>query len=121
MLLISSVRVMLETWGTFDITQWLFLARYHPLPVFREHRLSSATGYRHPITLLTRLPVDLGSREVLRSVNHHLMCPSEHICWRRKTFSYASDERGIRFLIATLVVDLVLLKLQLLLGVILRG
>lgn len=121
MLLISSVRVMLETWGTLDITQGLFLAGYHPLPIFREHRLSSATGYTHPITLLARFPIDLRSREVLRSINHHLMCPSEHICWRRKTFSYTSDQRGIRFLIAALIVDLVLLKLKLLLGVILRG
>ena len=114
------MRVLLETtmwWPTLSITESVFPG-YHPLSILWEHGLTPATTYGHPVTLLARLSVNL--REILGSVNNSLMCPAaayQTIAWRWQTLSYTSDKWCIRFLAATLVVDLRLLKLELILRV----
>ena len=86
-MLILTVSSLLET--TFVVTEGLIT--YHTLSVLGKDSLAAAASYGHPITLLTRLSVDL--REILRSVHDCLMCPAANytICRWWQTLCYTSN------------------------------
>jgi hypothetical protein len=121
MLLILSVSVIIAlTWWTLHITESL-PSLNHSLAVFRENCLPTPASYGHPVTLLAGLSIDLVAWEILRGVDHSLMCPvcsTNHtivVVWWRKTLRDTSNKGCVRFLSTALIVDLRLLKLQFLL------